>query len=472
MRLRQLALLTFGVGALITLAAAGRSAPIVEGMAAGESSADVVAADSRWYSIDDNGVVHIRVYFFWSPTCPHCARAEPWIEDLGSSTPWLDLHAHQLVADEPNNVDLAIALRDEIGAEWGGSVPAFMACETLDVGFDEPDTTGAVLEAKWAACQQDLQELVDATAAGREPAMGPLAPSGTAETATTETGAETVRVPLLGEIDTAAWSLPALTVVLAGFDAFNPCAFFVLLFLLSLLVHARSRAQMAIIGGIFVLVSGFAYFAFMAAWLNLFQWLGPLRWVTIIAGLVAVTAGVVNMKDFFLPQRGVSLSIPEGRRPGMFKRMRVLTTATSFPAMVAGATTLAIAVNSYELLCTAGLPLVFTRTLTLRDLPTAGHYGYIALYCAVYVIPLLAIVALFVWRLGSRKLSETEGRVLKLLSGMMMTALGLVLLLAPEWLDNAVSAVGVVVGAAVLTTVIALADRRIRRRRPVPARSR
>ncbi|MBT8211773.1 MAG: hypothetical protein KJN71_01375, partial [Acidimicrobiia bacterium] len=142
--------------------------------------------------------------------------------------------------------------------------------------------------------------------------------------------------------------------------------------------------------------------------------------------------------------------------------MRALTVASSFPAMAVGAFTLAIAVNSYELLCTAGLPLVYTRTLTLNDLPTASYYGYIALYNVVYILPLLAIVALFVWKLGSRKLAEREGRALKLLSGTMMTGLGLVLLLVPEWLDNALTAIFVVIAAVAVTGVIVLIDRAVR----------
>jgi hypothetical protein len=89
-----------------------------------------------------------------------------------------------------------------------------------------------------------------------------------------------------------------LTLVLAGLDAFNPCAFFVLLFLLSMLAHQKSRKRMLLIGGVFVLVSGLMYFAFMAAWLNVFQLFGHLAWVTLAAGALAVFVGAVNVKDF------------------------------------------------------------------------------------------------------------------------------------------------------------------------------
>ena len=71
-------------------------------------------------------------------------------------------------------------------------------------------------------------------------------------------------------------SLPLFTVIIGALDSFNPCAFFVLLFLLSMLIHARSRKKMFLIGGIFVFFSGFIYFLFMAAWLNVFLVIGRL----------------------------------------------------------------------------------------------------------------------------------------------------------------------------------------------------
>ena len=57
------------------------------------------------------------------------------------------------------------------------------------------------------------------------------------------TAAATINLPLVGALDPASLSLPALTLVLAGLDAFNPCAFFVLLFLLSMMAHQKSRAR-------------------------------------------------------------------------------------------------------------------------------------------------------------------------------------------------------------------------------------
>lgn len=223
-----------------------------------------------------------------------------------------------------------------------------------------------------------------------------------------------------------------------------------LLSLLSLMVHAKSRARIAIVGGVFVLISGLMYFVFMAAWLNLFMLVENVVWVTIVAGLVALTIGVLGIKDYLALGRGPSLSIPASAKPGLFERMRRLISVQSIAALLLGTGALAIAANSYKLLCTSGFPLVYTRLLTLHDLPHTARYTYLALYNFVYVIPLLVVVVAFVITLGSRKLTENEGRTLKLLSGLLMTGMGITLIVAP---------LGLLVTALILTLVIKTLDR-------------
>jgi hypothetical protein len=243
--------------------------------------------------------------------------------------------------------------------------------------------------------------------------------------------------------------------VLAGLDSFNPCAFFVLLFLLSLLVHARSRGHMLLIGGTFVFFSGLVYFMFMAAWLNLFLVVGEIAWVTALAGLAAVLIALVNIKDFFWLHRGITLSIPEHARPRLYQRMRGLLQNGRLPAMLLGTVMLALAANSYELLCTAGFPMVYTRVLTINALPPSAYYGYLLLYNVVYIIPLLLIVGAFSLTLGARKLGERGARLLKLLAGLMMLQIGLVLIVAPALLNSAGIAVLLLCVALLLTALAA-----------------
>jgi hypothetical protein len=326
-------------------------------------------------------------------------------------------------------------------------------CRQVLIGYDTAETTGAEIARAIEAChQQRLDAGIRALSATPAPGAGP--PEAPQTPLLEDRAGTTVNLPFVGMVDVKAFSLPVLTVVLAGMDAFNPCAFFVLLFLLSLLVHAKSRTRMAIVGGTFVLFSGLVYFVFMAAWLNVFLIAGELRVITVIAGLLALTVAGLNIKDFFWFKEGPSLSIPESAKPGLFKRMRGIVATGSLGPMLVSTVLLAVVANSYELLCTAGFPMVYTRVLTLDQLEPWQYYAWLAVYNVIYVIPLLAIVIVFVKTMGARKLSENEGRVLKLVSGFMMLGFGLMLLAAPQWLTNPLASILVLV-VAVGTALVA-----------------
>jgi hypothetical protein len=322
-------------------------------------------------------------------------------------------------------------------------VPTFIIGERMFSGFSV-ESAG------------EIERLVKSTLE----AAAPNQPAGKQPPAETSS----VTIPLIGRVNTSTLSLPVFTIIIAGLDSFNPCAFFVLFFLLSLLIHAHSRSRMLLIGGVFILFSGLIYFVFMAAWLNLFLLTGTLPAITIAAGIVALVVAAINIKDFFFFEQGISLVIQEGQKPKLFARMRNLIKADSLLSMVTGTAVLAVAANSYELLCTAGFPMVFTRMLTLRQLSTPQYYTYLAFYNGVYIIPLAVIVGIFTATLGSRKLTKRQGRVLKLVSGLMMLGLGLALLLNPALLYNPLASVGLLGGTLAVALLITLIARKNMRR--------
>jgi thiol-disulfide isomerase/thioredoxin len=409
-------------------------------------------SDAFWYGTAADGSPTVRLYYFFSPTCPHCQAAKPLIHDFAARTPWLELKTYA-VKDNRDNARFYYDTAKSLGVE-ALSVPGFVFCRQVSIGYDSAETTGAELIKALEACHADRLEHPGATTAG--PAGGPAGTEASATTAIeTGTAGTTVNLPFVGTVSAQSFSLPALTVVLAGMDAFNPCAFFVLLFLLSLLVHAKSRTRMAIVGGTFVLFSGIVYFVFMAAWLNVFLIAGELRVITIGAGLVALFVAALNIKDYFWFKEGPSLSIPDSAKPGLFKRMREVVTEGAMGPMLVGTVLLAIVANSYELLCTAGFPMVYTRALTLAQLQTWQYYAWLAAYNVIYVIPLLAIVTVFTKTMGARKLSESEGRILKLVSGLMMLGFGIVLLFAPNLLTNALASILVLLAAVGVALVTA-----------------
>ena len=396
-------------------------------------------ADEQWIKPGADGKPQVQLYFFWSLTCPHCTAAHPHVAAIPAARPWVTLHELE-VSRNSDNARRFQEVVEQGGMEEAAGVPAFLFCGEMHFGWESDATTGAQLRDRLDACR--ARALI-----GR-----PLV-ADSAKIA--RTASETIEIPFFGIVNTTSLSLPALTVVLAGLDAFNPCAFFVLLFLLSMMAHQKNRSRMLIIGGIFVAVSGLMYFAFMAAWLNVFQIFGHLAWVTLAAGALAVLVGAVNVKDFFWFEKGITLSIPETKKSDIFRRMRTILAADRLPAMLAATVLLAVAANFYELLCTAGFPMVYTRILTLADLAPLARYAWLAAYNLIYVVPLAAIVVLFTRTLGARKLTEREGRLLKLMSGTMMLELGALLLVVPERIGQVGVAFGLLVAAVLITFIAA-----------------
>jgi hypothetical protein len=214
------------------------------------------------------------------------------------------------------------------------------------------------------------------------------------------------------------------------------------------------------IGAIFIFFSGFFYFIFMSALLNVFLLTESILIITVVAGVIALCLGTINIKDFFFFKKGVSLSIPEDKKPKLYERVRNLVKTSYLPTAIGGTIFLAASVNTYELLCTLGFPLIFTRSLTLNHLSGLQYYTYIFFYNVVYVIPLIVIVLLFVFTLGKIKLSEWHGRILKLVSGIMMVSFGVLFLIDFKILQNVVTPVLLLVFSLLATFVISFVWKR------------
>jgi hypothetical protein len=206
------------------------------------------------------------------------------------------------------------------------------------------------------------------------------------------------------------------------------------MFLLSMLVHVRSRRRMFLIAGLFVLVSGVVYFLFMAAWLNLFL---AYRWSTglrLTIGLLGLTAAAFHLKDFFLGLGGPSLSISETGKRRIGDRVRAIITARNLPLAMLAVVVLAVLVNFYELLCTAGLPALYTQILARQDVTQGSFYAYLALYNLAYVVDDGLLVFTATWALSSRRVGPATGRLLKGISGLVLLLLSLIIIWRPEWL--------------------------------------
>lgn len=459
----------------------------------GLNRTDSGIADAASWANRLRKLVHVEV--FTREGCSRCDGAKRYLPAFRARYPGLQVDVPDIVADAAANQRFIQLAREQgIG---GISVPGFSLCRKLLVGFDNEAATAARLDAvleKWTfAC-----EVPPAKAAPPEPSVkvsglpgrfgpllaavamsgqpdsnppattpedkdppalpidGPLPIDGTDDVPplgiTSEQDSDTdllpidassdrphseehaVEVPLLGKLSVEKLGMPLFTFLIGLVDGFNPCAMWVLLFLLSVLVNLHDRWKILAVAGTFVVVSGAAYFAFMAAWLNVLLLVGFLRWVQILLAVLALVVGSIHVKDFFAFKQGVSLSIPESAKPGIYSRVRGIVMAEHLYAAIAGATVLAVLVNIIELLCTAGLPALYSQILTLQQYPAWINYAYLLLYISAYMLDDTLMVAVVVVTLGKRKLQERQGRWLKLISGLVILALGLVLLLKPEWL--------------------------------------
>ncbi|OYD55647.1 NrdH-redoxin [Thauera propionica] len=331
--------------------------------------------------------------------CPHCAEAKVFLAELAPTRP--DIRIVYLQVDRDRAARDALIEISRAAGSWPPGVPTFVFRDQVLVGFDDGEHRG-----------KELVALLGEPPKSRN----------------------TVESSLFGTLSASEMGLPLFTLALGLLDGFNPCAMWVLLFLLSLLVRLKDRRRMALVAGTFVLASGAVYYAFMAAWLNVFLFVGMTNALRIGLAALAMLIGFINIKDFFAFRRGVSLSIPESAKPGLYARARVIMKAESLPASLAAVAVLAVVVNFVELLCTAGLPAIYTAVLTQHDLSALAHYGYLGLYILAYIADDALMVGAAVLALGSGKLTERGGRILKLLSGAVMLALGLTMLLRPQWL--------------------------------------
>ena len=169
----------------------------------------------------------------------------------------------------------------------------------------------------------------------------------------------------------------------------------------------------------------------MAAWLNMFLLIGLSRITELVLGSIAGVAGVINIKDFWAFHRGISLGIPNTAKPGLYARMRRILQADNIVAALLGTAMLAVLVQAVELLCTAGLPALYTRILTMHQLDQWVYYGYLVLYNVAYMLDDVLVLAIGIITMSHYRLQEREGRWI---SGLVMVGLSAVMMMKPDWL--------------------------------------
>lgn len=368
------------------------------------------------------------LYLFSKAGCPHCAREKDFLLRLKAEQPALLIHELE-IGDKPQNLEAFRAVIDRAKIANPG-VPLTVIGETVIEGYNDDQTTGGKIQSKVRTCLNDpCPDWVGSLLHGQPNAAVDIAAKAVAKPP------DTLRLPVFGEIEPGKVSLPLLTVMLGAVDGFNPCAMWTLVFLISLLVGLRDRFRMWLLGGAFIVASAAIYYLFMAAWLNVLLFLGLLAWIRVLIGILALAGGGYYIHEFFVnPNAICKVTAPDSRRR-VLDRLRGLVAERNFLVALGGIVMLAFVVNAVELVCSAGLPAVYTQVLALSHLPAWQYHAYLALYILVFMLDDLFVFFVAMKTLEVSGLTGAYVRQAHLIGGGVMVLIGLMLLFKPEWLS-------------------------------------
>jgi hypothetical protein len=354
------------------------------------------------------------VHFFYNPTCPHCRDQKQFHLYLQQKYPELSIIGHD--TSRPEEIARMVSMARERGLQSERLVvPITFVGPYVLIGFERPENSGVTLEKAIAAHLHKTPELFT-------------------ESDQQWLARETVDLGWFGVIRTADYSLPVLTVLFGLIDGFNPCAMWVLVYMLSLLAGLNERKKIWILAGSFLAASAILYFLLMTAWLNVFLYLGYLRSLTIVIGCFAIGAGGLSVREYWRDKGEVSCKVvdPTSRKKTMNRIERVMAAPVSL-ATLSAIIILAFVINSIEFACSAALPAIYTHILSLHHLATLRYYGYILLYVFFFMLDDLIIFTLAILALESR-VGQRYAGYCKGVGGILLLVLGVIMVFWPELL--------------------------------------
>ena len=351
-----------------------------------------------------------KATFFYGYSCPHCKNVEEYIKK-NDVEKYVKIEKKEIWLNR-SNAKLFTAIADNFkipSLERG--VPALVWGEDF-VSGDAPIIN--YLENKIAALKNNNANLNINAAPDK-----------------------VYNLPFVGEVDLSKYSLPILTLVVGAIDGFNPCAMWVLVFLIGALLGLENRKNMWLIGLTFIGASAVIYYFFMAAWLNLFLFIGYVRIIQIIIGALALFVGVYYLREYW-QKRGkteAECKVVKGeKRKKIIERINQIVESKKIIYALAGIIALAFVVNLIELACSIGLPAIYTQILTLSNLPKWQYYLYLLFYIIIFMLDDMIIFTAAMLATKATGLSGKYGKFSELVGGLLIFLIGVLLVLKPEWL--------------------------------------
>ncbi len=389
---------------------------------------------------DEQPALHLDLYVFWGEGCPHCEEQKPFLADLAARHSGLTIHSHEIWQTDTHHALFRTLARFH-GVE-AGAVPTVFVGGRAFVG-DAPEIRRAI------------EATVEAALAGTPAPTANDAPS-----AAPSESDGTLRLPLLGTIDPGATPLLVTTLAIAVIDGFNPCSLWVLTLLLGLVIHSGSRGRIALVGLTFLATTAVIYGGFIAGLFGILGLVLHLGWVRWLVGSLALAIGAIDVKDYFWFKTGPSLTIADRHKPGLYSGIRRLIDPTrSTPALVGATVLLGSGAAVVELPCTAGFPVVWNGIMLEHGVTGLGYTALLVVYMVVYLLDELVVFAVAVVTMRLERFSEGSVRLLKLLGGSIMLALGLVMLVRPALMNDITGTVLVFATALAAASLVAVLHR-------------
>lgn len=377
----------------------------------------------------ESAALRADIYLFWSAGCPHCEREIGFLEALEKDNPGVVVHAYEITHSRSN-----LELFKEVVKAFGvqdPAVPMTIIGNQVWVGYVDDSLTGAEIRNRVKTCLQSACPNTVTEIIGED--YKDIFPDKESQVSRSPLP-ETIQLPLLGEVRLRDLSLPVLSIILGALDGFNPCAMWTLLFLIGLLVGIKDTMRMWVLGSAFIIGSAAVYFMFMTAWLNLLFFLGSLLLTRLVIGLVALGGSFYYLREYFQNKEEACPVTVSEERQRVFHRLKLLAQERNFLIALCGILALAFLVNLVELVCSAGIPAVYTQILAMHTLPTWQYYSYLLLYILVFMADDLLVFVSAMLTLRVSGLTTHYSRYSHLFGGLVLLVIGAVMLLRPELL--------------------------------------
>ena len=379
----------------------------------------------------------VNVYVFYGRDCPHCKVLLADLETIKQEKPYIQIYKYEV--SNFNNGNLFNKVASKLGASSGG-VPFTVIGTKYFVGYSTAQTKPLIEYAIKIYSLADSysdpvgklvgKDLTGGTATYEE-LRGEFFPEDVEKEEKEEVKIE---LPVFGSVSTKDVSLPVISILIGFIDGFNPCAMWVLLFLISVLIGMKDRKKMWILGTVFLGTSALIYLLFMIAWLNVIVFLGVLFWIKLLIASIALIGGVWNLKAFFTNKEDGCEVVSEKKRSKVLNKIKYITSSQKYSLAIIGIIGLAVSVNFIELTCSAGLPVVFTNLLALNNLSVLEYGFYLFLYILFFLIDDLLIFFIAMKTLKITGLSNKYAKYSHLIGGILMVLVGILMIFKPEWL--------------------------------------